>query len=106
MKTCVEHIIALRFTSRMFGILIDGELRILNDNKSIVDSSSKLESKLNTKLNSTAYHLVRLNVAESVIRIGWIECISNKADAFTEILAAARRSKLFGDWTCCYRITS
>ena len=49
LKTCVEHIISLRFKLIMFGIPIDGELRILNDNKSAVDSSSKLESTLNKK---------------------------------------------------------
>ena len=83
----------------MFGIPIDGELRILNANKSVVDSSSKLESTLNKKHNSIAYHLVRWNVAAGAVRIGWIEGILNKADAFTKILAAARRSKLFGDRT-------
>ena len=41
-KTCLEHIIALRFKLRIFGIPIDGESRILNDNKSVVDSSYKV----------------------------------------------------------------
>ena len=71
----------------------------MNDNKSVMDSSSKLESTLNKKHNSIAYHLSRWNVAAGVIRIGWIEGISNIADAFTKRLAAARRSKLFGGWT-------
>ena len=99
MNTCLEHTIALRFKLIMFGITIDGELRILNDNKSVVYSSSKLESTLNNKNNPVAYHLVRWNVAAGVIRIGWIKGISNKADAFTKRLSVSRRSKLFGDWT-------
>ena len=99
LKTCVGHIIKLRFKFRMFVIPIDGESRILNDNKSVVGSSSKSESKLNKKHNSIAYHLERCNVAAGVVRIGWIEGVSNIADAFTKILAAARRSKLFGDCT-------
>ena len=41
LKTCVEHITALSFKLRMFGIPIDGESRILSDNKSVVDISSK-----------------------------------------------------------------
>ena len=98
-KTCVEHIIALSFKLRMFGIPIAGELRVLNDNKSVVDSSSKLESTLNKKHNSVAYHLVRWNLVAGVVQIGWIKGIFNIADALTKILAAARRSKLFGDWT-------
>ena len=98
MKTCVEHNIALRLTLRIFGIIVDGESRVLNDNKSVVDSSPKLESKLNKKHNSIAYHLVIWNLSAGVVIIGWIEGISNIADAFTKRLAAARRSKLFGDW--------
>ena len=42
LKACVEHIIALRFKLRMFGIPIGGESKILNYNKSVVDISSKL----------------------------------------------------------------
>ena len=95
LKTCAEHIISLRFKLRMFGIPIDGESRILNDNKSVVDSSPKLELTLNKKHNSIAYHLLRWNVAAGVIRIGWIEGISNIADALTKRLSAVRRSKLF-----------
>ena len=35
--------------------------------KSVVDSSSKLESTLNKKHNSIAYHLVRWNVEEGFV---------------------------------------
>ena len=71
----------------------------LNNNKSVMDSSSKLESTLNKKYNSIAYHVVIWNVAAGVVRIGWIKGISNIVDALTKRLAASRRSKLFGDWT-------
>ena len=71
---------------------------ILNDNKSVVYSSSKLESTLNKNHNSIAYHLVIWNVAEGVVRIGWIDVISNIAVEFTNRLSTARRSKLFGYW--------
>ena len=71
----------------------------MNDNNIVVGSSSKLESTLNKKHNSIAYHLVRWNVAAGVVQIGWIKGISNIPDAFKKRLAAARRSKLFGDWT-------
>ena len=83
----------------MFGVPIDGESRILNDNKSVADSSYKLDSTLNNKNSSIAYHLVRWNVSEGFVQIGWREGISNIADALTKRLAAARTSKLFGDWT-------
>ena len=87
LKTCVEHIIGLRFKLRMFGIPIDVEAIFLNDNKSVVDSSSKLESMLNKKHISVAYHLVRWNVASGVVRIGWIEGISNIAEELMKIIS-------------------
>ena len=61
---------------------------------------------MNKKHNSIAYHLVRWNVEAGVVRIGWIEGISNIADALTKRLVAARRSELFGYWTYLNRITS
>ena len=63
-----------------------------------MDSSSKLDSRLNKKHNSIADHLVSWNVAVGAVRIGWIEGILNISDAFTKRLAAARRSKIFGYW--------
>ena len=59
LKIRVDHIICLRFKLRMFGIPIYEESRVLNDNKNIVDISSKLESTLNKKYISIAYYLVR-----------------------------------------------
>ena len=89
----------LRFKLWMFGIPIDGETKILNDNKSVVDSSSKIEHTLNKKHSLIPYHLVRQAVAAGIIRVGWIEGISNIADALTKRLTKLRRDKLFGDWT-------
>ena len=83
----------------MFGIPINGKARILNENKSVVDNSSKLEHTLNKKHSSIAYHLVRWSVAAEVVRNGRIEGISNMADALTKRLTAARRLNLFEDWT-------
>ena len=75
LKTCVEHIIALRLKLRIFGIPIDGDLKILNDNKSVVNISFKLESIMKKRHNSIAYHLVRWNVVAGVVQIGWTEGI-------------------------------
>ena len=71
----MEHIIGLRFKLRMFRIPIDREARVLNNNKSVVDISLKLESTLNKKHSSIAYHLSRWNVEADVVRIEWIEGI-------------------------------
>ena len=64
----------------MFEISIDKEASILNHNKSVADSSSKLESTLKNEYIPIAYHLVIWNVAASLVRMGWIEVITNIAD--------------------------
>ena len=108
MKMCVEHITALRFKLRLFGIPVNGEANILCDNESVVNNSSKIESVLNKKHSSIAYHAVRwavaavatvAAVAAGVVRIGWINTNENLADAMTKRLPAIKCDYLFGNWT-------
>ena len=99
MKTCVEHIAALKFKLRMFGIPVNGEADILCDNESVVNNSSKIESVLNKKHSSIAYHAVRWAVAAGIVRVGWINTNENLADAMTKRLPAIKRDYLFGNWT-------
>ena len=65
----MEYIIGLTFKLGMFGIPIYREAIFLNDNKSVVHSSLKLESTLNKKHSSIAYNLVIWNFAAGVVRI-------------------------------------
>ena len=99
MKVCVEHIIALRFKLRMFGIPINGPAMVLCDNASCVKNSSILSSTLNKKHSSIAYHSVRWHVAAGVLKVAWIDTNYNIADAFTKRLSAEKRNALFGEWT-------
>ena len=99
MKTCMEHIVSLRYKLRMFGVEVDGPAKVLCDNNSVVLNSSKIESVLNKKHNSIAYHAVRWAVAAMVIIVGKIHTDYNLADAMTKRLTAVRREALFGDWT-------
>ena len=69
MKICTEHIIALRFKLKIFGIDIDGPAIMLNANESAVNNSSKIEYTLNKKHSSIGYHLVCHNVAAGVVNI-------------------------------------
>lgn len=98
-KICVEHIVALRFKLRMFGVPIDGPAKILCDNESVVKNSSLLASTLNKKHSSIAYHSVRWHIAAGVIRVAWIDTNYNLADAMTKCLSAEKRQQLFGEWT-------
>ena len=99
MKTCMEQIVSLRFTLRMFGIPIDGITDMLTDNESVMKNTSKIDLSLNKKHSSIAYHAVRLSVAAGVLRVGWVNTHENIADAFTKRLSAQKRDYLFGNWT-------
>lgn len=100
LKSCIESITHLRYKLRMFGVpLSDEPARILCDNESVVKNSSHVESTLNKKHNSIAYHYTRWNVAARAIEVAWINGMDNLADAFTKRLTQLRRMNLFGAWT-------
>ena len=88
MKTCLESIIGLRFKLQMFGIPFHSSANVLCDNQSVVNNSSRVESKLNKKHSSVAYHATRWAVAAGIIREGKIPGEENIADAFTKRLSA------------------
>ena len=97
----IEH---MRFKLRMFGIPLyrdeDGDATcILCDNNSVVINTSNVESSLNKKHSSIAYHFARWNVAAGVCKIAWIPTGENIADAMTKRLCVTVREYLFGRWT-------
>ena len=102
LKQCIEDVEHLRFKLRMFGIPIhdDGEpTHILCDNNSVVTNTSNVESSLNKKHSSIAYHFSRWNVAAGVCQIAWVPTGENIADAMTKRLSKDTRDYLFGQWT-------
>ena len=106
LKVCVEAIEGLRFKLRMFGIPLRAEdsdedepTKVYCDNKSVVQNASHVESTLDKKHSSVAYHFTRYCVAAGIIILGWIDGKNNIADAFTKRLPEAVRAFLFGNWT-------
>ena len=99
MKTCSEAIIGLKFKLKMFGVPINTPANVLCDNESVVNNSTKLESKLHKKHSSVAYHATRWAVAAEIIRVGKVFTGENLADALTRRLSANKRDYLFGNWT-------
>lgn len=101
LRACVEHIEYIRYKLGMFGIpIMEGHAtNVFCDNESVVNNSSKVESVLNKKHCSIAYHYVRTCVAAGVVILAWIESALNLADPFTKRLAEETRSFLFGEWT-------
>lgn len=101
MKTCVETIEHLQFKLRMFGVSIakGDPSHIFCDNESVVNNTTKVDSRLNKKHLAIAYHYVRWCVAAGIVSIAWIDTRENLADAFTKRLLADTRNYLFGNWT-------
>ena len=101
LKQCIEDIEHLRFKLRMFGIPIynDEPTYILCDNNSVVTNTSNVESSLNKKHSSIAYHFSRWNVAAGVCKVAWVPTGENIADAMTKRLSVMVREYLFGRWT-------
>ena len=98
MKSCLQSIEGLRFKLRMFGIPVEGPAHIFCDNEGVVKNSSKVESTLDKKHNSVAYHYVRNAVAASIITVAWINGKENLADTLTKRLPEVTRNHLFGNW--------
>ena len=64
-----------------------------------MNNSSRIESALNKKHCSLAYHFTRYSVAAGIIRVGKVDSDENLADAFTKQLTVRKREYLFGNWT-------
>ena len=97
LKTAVEHIMALRYKLRMFGVPIDGPARIFCDNEAVYKNSSDPASTLKRRHQSVAYHLCREAVASGIILVHHEDGDSNLADILTKsTLSRERRKHLRG----------
>jgi hypothetical protein len=101
LKVCLEAIEHLRVKLRCFGVpLLQGEpTYVFCDNESVVRNTTNVESTLNKKHSSVAYHHCRWSVAAGVITLAHISTHENIADCFTKRLTLATRTYLFGQWT-------
>jgi hypothetical protein len=101
LKVCLEAIEHLRFKLRCFGVPVPiGEpTHVYCDNESVVKNTTNVESTLNKKHSSIAYHHCRWSVAAGVITLAHISTHDNIADCFTKRLTATTRNYLFGCWT-------
>ena len=69
------------------------------DNDRVVRNTTNVESMLDKKHSSVAYHFNRFSVAAGKVKVAWISGKENLADAFTKRLAETIRQYLFGNWT-------
>ena len=94
LKHACELVKGFIYKLKMLGIEIDGPVRILCDNQSVVINGSFPESVLKKKHCSVAYHLVRESVASGMVEIYWEDGNSNLADLFTKVLSEPVRNNL------------
>ena len=80
----MEYVVALRYKLRMFEMPINGPAHVLCDNQAVVNNSSKLESVLNKRHCSIAYHDVHWATTAGIIRVVKIGTKGNLADAMTK----------------------
>ena len=99
MKTAVEHVEALCYKLRMFGIPIGGPTNVFCDNEVVFKNTSILDSTLKKKHTSICYHQPREAVAACTMRVAKEGSATNLANLFTKPLTDSRRAFLLDRFT-------
>jgi hypothetical protein len=86
LKTAIDHVEALWYKLRMFGIPINGPTSIFCDNESVVINATHSESPLPRKHMAIAYHQCHEVQAAGHVKIGWQVGQNNPADVLTKLL--------------------
>ena len=94
MRAVVEHIEALRYKLRMFGIPVEGPTNVFCDNEAVFKNTTISKSTLKKKHNSICYHRCREAVAARVMRVAKEGTLTNLADLFTKPLMQVVREGL------------
>ena len=97
----MEHVEALRYKLRMFGIPIEGPTNVFCDNESVFKNASISDSTLKKKHTSICYHRSREAVASGTIHIAKKGTTMNLGDLFPKPLPKVRRTFLL-DWFTYY----
>jgi hypothetical protein len=84
MRTCVEQIIDLRTTLRYLGVPVRDKSYMFGDNESVIQSASKLHSKLHKRHNMLSFHFVREAVAAGYVQVTHIPGKINPADILSK----------------------
>lgn len=93
-RNCVEQIIDLRNTLRYLGVPIETKSYMFGDNKSVVDSASKVQAKLHKRHTALSFHRVREAIASGIIMFHHIPGNQNPADILSKHWAYADVWKL------------
>lgn len=83
-RTCVEQIMDLRSTLRYLGVRIQGRSYMFGDNESVVNSSSRPDSKLHKRHVALSFHRVREAIASNMLSFLHIQGAHNPADILSK----------------------
>ena len=86
LQVAVDKTISILQTLRSIGVPVILPIRILGDNKAVIDSSTIAGSTLKKRWISIAYHCCRSSVAAGMIEIYHIDGKENPADFLTKSL--------------------
>ena len=87
MRMAIEEAIAIASLLKFIGIPVMNKVRILGNNKGVIDNASIPGSALKKKHTSIAYHKVRECIAVDLCEIFHIKGIDNPADILTKALS-------------------
>ena len=95
MKHFCEYIRGLRYKLRMMGIPCEGPVFIQCGNQYVLANTTILNSKLNKKNQSIAYHFVREGADRDEWRTTYVNTHNNEADLLTKLLPSGEKRKGF-----------
>ena len=90
---------ALKHKLRMFGVPLYGAENVFCENEAVYKNTVMLESTLQKKHHSIAYHKCREAVAAKKIRVTKQGTLKNLADFFTKVLTEDLRRFLLYRFT-------
>jgi hypothetical protein len=83
-RTCVEQIIDLRHTLQYLGVPVIEMSQMFGDNKTVVDSATKIHTKLHKRHTALSFHRFREAMAAGFIGFCQIPDSRNPADVLTK----------------------
>ena len=83
-RTCVEQVIDLHITLHYLGVPIKEKSYMFGDNKSVVNSSTKLFAKLHKRHTALSFHHVREAIASRYVDFIYLPGKDNPADIMSK----------------------
>eukprot|EP00978_Attheya_sp_CCMP212_P000994 scaffold2061_cov62-Attheya_sp.AAC.3 len=93
-RITVEMAEGLLYKLRMFGIPVELPINIFCDNRSVVNSSSRLEVRLTKKHLGICFHRVRESCVNGTACVGKEDGMTNLSDLLTKMIEMPKRWKI------------